>query len=134
MLKCHRSELLALSFGAVFAIAISPNAFAQSKKLSYEQAWAQCKSEVNRTVPGDRAWQEPQPAGPACISTVIASRKRNDRVRQSPGSALLRMRLIGHASDVVPDVRLLLLSQSGRYKRQGGMEAPPNRGVPGILE
>src|SRR6476646_4034005 len=81
-----------------------------------------------------RPRQEPQPAGPACISTVIASRKRNDRVRQSPGSALLRMRLIRHASDVDPDVRLLLLSQSGRYKRQGGMEAPPNRGVPGILE
>ena len=25
-------------------------------------------------------------------------------------------------------------SQSGRYKRQGGMEAPPNRGVSGVLE
>ena len=46
MLKCHRSELLALSFGAVFAIAISPNAFAQSKKLSYEQAWAQPGSAI----------------------------------------------------------------------------------------
>jgi hypothetical protein len=37
-------------------------------------------------------------------------------------------------TDVDPDVRLLLLSQPGRYKRQGGMEAPPNRGVSGILE
>ena len=37
-------------------------------------------------------------------------------------------------TDVDPDVRLLLLSQSGRYKRQGGMEAPPNRGVSGVLE
>ena len=63
MLKCYRSELLALSFGTVFAIAISPNAFAQSKKLSYEQAWAQCKSEVDRTVPGDRPRQEALPAG-----------------------------------------------------------------------
>ena len=26
---------------------------------------------------------------------------------------------------MAPDVRLLLLGQSGRYKRQGGMEAPP---------
>ena len=66
MLKCHRSELLALSFGAVFAIAISPNAFAQSKKLSYEQAWAQCKSEVNRTVPGDQASARTS-AGGACM-------------------------------------------------------------------
>jgi hypothetical protein len=40
---------------------------------------------------------------------------------------------VEHA-DVDPDVRLLLLSQSSRYKRQGGMEAPPNRGVSGVLE
>ena len=39
---------------------------------------------------------------------------------------------VEHA-DVDPDVRLLLLSQSGRYKRQGGMEAP-NRGFSGVLE
>ena len=83
MLKCYRSELLALSFGTVFAIAISPNAFAQSKKLSYGQAWAQCKSEVNRTVPGDQASARTSAGGAACRSTVIASRKRNDRVRQS---------------------------------------------------
>ena len=37
-------------------------------------------------------------------------------------------------ADVDPDVRLLLLSQPGRYKRQGGMEAPPNGGVPGIFK
>src|SRR5258706_273594 len=37
-------------------------------------------------------------------------------------------------TDVDPDVRLLLLSQSGRYKRQGGMEAPPNCGVSRVLE
>jgi hypothetical protein len=29
-------------------------------------------------------------------------------------------------TDVDPDVRLLLLSQSGRNKRQGGMEVAPN--------
>lgn len=40
---------------------------------------------------------------------------------------------VEHA-DVDPDVRLLLLSQSGRYERQGGMEAPPNRGVSGVFE
>jgi hypothetical protein len=37
-------------------------------------------------------------------------------------------------TDVDSDVRVLLLGQSGRYKRQGGMEAPPNRGVSGVLE
>jgi hypothetical protein len=36
--------------------------------------------------------------------------------------------------DVDPDVRLFLLSQSGRHKRQGGMETPANRGVSGILD
>ena len=66
MLKFYRSELLALSFGAVLAIAISPNAFAQSKKLSYEQAWAQCKSQINRTVPGDQATARTS-AGGACM-------------------------------------------------------------------
>ena len=66
MLKCYRSKLLALSFGAVFSIAISPDAFAQSKKLSYEQAWAQCKTEVDRTVPGDQASARTS-AGGACL-------------------------------------------------------------------
>jgi hypothetical protein len=26
----------------------------QAKNLSYEQAWAKCKAEVDRTVPGDQ--------------------------------------------------------------------------------
>jgi len=66
MLKFYRSEMLALSFGAVFAIAISPSAFAQSKKLSYEQAWAQCKSQIDRTIPGDQATARAT-AGGACM-------------------------------------------------------------------
>jgi hypothetical protein len=37
-------------------------------------------------------------------------------------------------TDVGSDVRILLLNQSGRYKRQGGMEAAPDRGVSGVLE
>jgi hypothetical protein len=40
---------------------------------------------------------------------------------------------VEHA-DVDADVRLLLLNQPGRYKRQGGMAAPPNRGVSRVLE
>jgi hypothetical protein len=32
------------------------------------------------------------------------------------------------------DVRLLLLGQSGGDKRQGGVEAPPDSGIPGIFE
>ena len=40
---------------------------------------------------------------------------------------------VEHA-DVDPDVRVLLFSQSGRDKRQVGMEAASNRGISGILE
>jgi hypothetical protein len=37
-------------------------------------------------------------------------------------------------TDVDIDVCILLLNQSGRYKRQGGMEARPNRSVSRVLD
>ena len=66
MLKNYRSDILAMSFGAVFAFAIWPSAFAQPQKLSYEQAWAQCKSQIDRTTPGDQASARAA-AGGACM-------------------------------------------------------------------
>ena len=36
--------------------------------------------------------------------------------------------------DVGLDVRLLLFSQSGRYKRQGRMEGRPHFGLSGVFE
>jgi hypothetical protein len=37
-------------------------------------------------------------------------------------------------TDVGPDVRFLLLNQSGSRRRPCGMEAPPDRGVSGVHE
>ena len=66
MLKPYRSELLALSFGAVFAIAISPNAFA-AENLSYEQAWVQCNQ---KSIERYLAIRPQNSAGGACMHTV----------------------------------------------------------------
>ena len=55
----------------------------------------------------------------------------DDGVRAEAVAAVLSR--VEHA-DVDPDVCLLLFSQSGRNQRQGGMEAPPDRGVSGVLE
>ena len=44
---------IALAFTMSFALADA--ALAQkAKKLTYDQAWAKCKAEVDRTVPGDQ--------------------------------------------------------------------------------
>jgi len=67
-----------------------PLLFRPTRSLS-RKSWAMSKlgrSANRKSIAQYRAIrprQEPQPAGPACISTVIASRKRNDRVRQWPG-------------------------------------------------
>jgi hypothetical protein len=63
---CHRSGMLALSLAAAFAFAAATDALAQSKKPTYEQAWAQCKAQVDRTVPGDQASARTS-AGGACM-------------------------------------------------------------------
>ena len=55
----------ALLLAAVFGVTGVSDAFAQ-KKLSYEQAWAACKTEVDRTVAGDQ--QGPRAtAGAGCM-------------------------------------------------------------------
>lgn len=58
--------IVALSFVAIFAIAGAPAASAQAKKMTYEQAWAKCKEQVNATVPRDADAQR-QAAGGACM-------------------------------------------------------------------
>jgi hypothetical protein len=45
--------VVALPFAISLAIA-GPAAAQKAKKLSYEQAWAKCKAEVDRTIPGDQ--------------------------------------------------------------------------------
>ena len=54
MLKFNRHFLvIALPVAAVFTFAAAPDAVAQ-KKMSYDQAWAACKAQIERTVPGDQ--------------------------------------------------------------------------------
>lgn len=62
---CHRFTIIALSAAAAFVFAGAPDASA-AKKLSYDQAWGQCKSQVDRTVPGDQASARTS-AGAACM-------------------------------------------------------------------
>lgn len=52
MLKLNRQFLvIALPLAAAFGFAAASDAHA-AKKLSYEQAWAQCKKEIGANVPG----------------------------------------------------------------------------------
>lgn len=44
---------IALPFAMSLAFA-HPAAAQKTKKLSYEQAWAKCKADLDRTVPGDQ--------------------------------------------------------------------------------
>jgi hypothetical protein len=61
----HRSAIIALSAAAAFAFTGAPDASA-AKKMSYDQAWAQCKSQIDRTIPGDQASARTS-AGGACM-------------------------------------------------------------------
>lgn len=66
MLKSNRQFLvIALPLAAAFAFAAASDAFAQ-KKLSYEQAWATCKAQVDKTIPGDQQTTRAS-AGGACM-------------------------------------------------------------------
>jgi hypothetical protein len=69
MLKLNRPFLvIALPLSAVFAFAFTADAVAQ-KKLSYEQAWAQCKKEIGANVPGSDTTTSAarSAAGGACL-------------------------------------------------------------------
>jgi hypothetical protein len=51
MLKLNRQYLVIALQLAAFALVPTSDAFAQ-KRLSYEQAWTQCKKEISANVPG----------------------------------------------------------------------------------
>ena len=55
----------ALLLAAAFGIIGVSDAMAQ-KKVSYEKAWADCKQQIDRTVPGDQASARTS-AGAACM-------------------------------------------------------------------
>ena len=62
-----RSGMVALSVGIALAVLGVSEASAQSKKkMSYQEAFTQCKTEVDRTVPGDQASARAS-AGAGCM-------------------------------------------------------------------
>lgn len=66
MLKSNRQFLvIALPLAAAFTVAAASDAFAQ-KKLSYEQAWAACKAQIDKTMPGDQQTARAS-AGAGCM-------------------------------------------------------------------
>ena len=60
----YRTSGAIMAVVAACALANSPAAAA--KKMSYDAAWAQCKAQVDRTVPGDQASAR-HSAGAACM-------------------------------------------------------------------
>lgn len=66
MLKSNRQFLaVALPLAAAFAFAATSDALA-AKKLSYEQAWATCKAQIDKTIPGDQQTSRAS-AGGGCM-------------------------------------------------------------------
>jgi hypothetical protein len=66
MLKLKRQSLaIALPLAAAFAVLAASDALAQ-KKLSYEQAWATCKAQIDKTMPGDQQTARAS-AGAGCM-------------------------------------------------------------------
>ena len=55
----------ALLLAAAFGVICVSDALAQ-KKVSYDKAWADCKQQIDRTVPGDQASARAS-AGAACM-------------------------------------------------------------------
>jgi hypothetical protein len=53
MLRVRRiCRIVVLPLAGVFFLSGIPDASAQKKKLTYQQAFAKCKEDVNRTFPG----------------------------------------------------------------------------------
>ena len=68
----------ALLLAAAFGVTGVSDALAQ-KKLSYEQAWAACKAQVDRTVAGDQ--QGPRAtAGASCMQKYGYRLKKKNKI------------------------------------------------------
>jgi hypothetical protein len=57
--------MITLPLAVAFGFAVPSDALAQ-KKPSYEQAWATCKAQIDRTIPGDQQTSR-QSAGAGCM-------------------------------------------------------------------
>ena len=61
------SKIVVLSFAGVLFLSGIPDASAQKKKLTYEQAFAKCKEDVNRTLPTEYNSAGRYARGGACM-------------------------------------------------------------------
>jgi len=79
MLKfCRHSGMFLCSTAVMPTLAGAPEAFAQ--KVTYEQAWAKCKADVNKNLPGESAASAARYArGGACMMQYGYRLKRSNR-------------------------------------------------------
>jgi len=61
-----RLPSIAIATAFYFAAAMTLTVAATSKKITYEQAWAKCKKELDKTVPWDQHAAKAS-AGTACM-------------------------------------------------------------------
>ncbi len=72
-----RYRILALSVVAALAVGGAPDASAQ-KKMTYEQAYRQCKAELDRTFPpGSQSTSGRNTAGVACMHRLGFQAKKS---------------------------------------------------------
>jgi hypothetical protein len=72
-----RYGILALSVAAALALCGAPNASAQ-KKMTYAQAYRQCKAELDRTFPpGSQSQSGRNTAGVACMHRLGFQAKKS---------------------------------------------------------
>jgi len=71
-------KMTALSFAGVLVIFGAPDAFAQ-KKLTYEQAYRQCKEQVNRTYPRNDHTTGRYLHGGACMKQLGFDLKKSNK-------------------------------------------------------
>lgn len=75
-----RSGMVALSMGIALAVLGVSEASAQSKKkMSYDQAFAECKSQVDRTVASDQPTARAS-AGGACMKKLGFRLKKKSKI------------------------------------------------------
>jgi hypothetical protein len=68
MLRVRQTgRIVLLSFAGVLLLFGVPDASAQKKKLTYEQAFAKCKEDVNRTLPTEYHTAGRYARGGACM-------------------------------------------------------------------
>jgi hypothetical protein len=70
-------KIVMVSFAAVLFLYDVPDASAQKKKLTYEQAFAKCKEDVNRTLPTEYHSAGRYARGASCMKQLGYNLKKS---------------------------------------------------------